>query len=335
MKYGSELNSHSSLKVIDLFAGCGGLSLGFQNVGFNIIAAFDNWEPATKVYKKNFKHQVFCCDIQNLNHSFQIFKQFEPDVIIGGPPCQDFSSAGKRNEDLGRGDLTILFAEIIVNVKPKLFIMENVDRLARSYKYKIARQIFKSGGYGLSERILDASLCGVPQKRKRFFCVGELVGVDESLNPYFEANLSKQSVTVREYLGKSLDIEYYYRHPRSYKRRAIFSIDEPSPTIRGVNRPIPKTYKMHPGDAAPVSSQLRSLTTLERSYIQTFPPSFIFEGSKTDLEQMIGNAVPVKLAEYVARCIIHYMKDKASEASEKLPTQSVQFEHQFVQQKLV
>ena len=333
MIYSSKSNlQHSALKVIDIFAGCGGLSLGFQNLNFNIVAAFDNWESAIKVYQANFKHQILYCDLQNLNQEYQIFSQFEPDMIIGGPPCQDFSSAGKRNEELGRGDLTILFAEIVARIKPQWFVMENVDRLAKNYKYKVARQIFKEAGYGLSEKILDASLCGVPQKRKRFFCVGEMFGEDESLNPYFEANLSKRPITVREYLG-NLGIEYYYRHPRSYKRRAIFSIDEPSPTIRGVNRPIPKTYKMHPGDAGPVSPQLRPLTTLERSYIQTFPPNFIFEGSKTDLEQMIGNAVPVKLAEYVARCIVQYIKDKASKVAENLTTeaQAVGLGSQFVQ----
>ena len=160
---------HSALKVIDVFAGCGGLSLGFQNLNFNIVAAFDNWQPAIKVYQANFKHQILYSDLQNLNQEYQIFSQFEPDIIIGGPPCQDFSSAGKRNEELGRGDLTILFAEIVARIKPQWFVMENVDRLAKSYKYKVARQIFKEAGYGLSEKILDASLCGVPQKRKRFF----------------------------------------------------------------------------------------------------------------------------------------------------------------------
>jgi len=119
-------------------------------------------------------------------------------------------------------------------------------------------------------------------------------------------------MTVREYLGNRLGINYYYRHPRSYKRRAIFSIDEPSPTIRGVNRPIPKSYQSHPGDAASLSSNIRPLTTIERSYIQTFPENFSFEGSKTNLEQMIGNAVPVKLAEYVARCIWEYLADNGN-----------------------
>jgi DNA (cytosine-5)-methyltransferase 1 len=118
-------------------------------------------------------------------------------------------------------------------------------------------------------------------------------------------------MTIRDYFGDSLGIEYYYRHPRSYKRRGIFSIDEPSPTIRGVNRPIPKTYKLHSGDLCPVTENLRPLTTIERSKIQTFPGDFIFDEknqSKTDLEQMIGNAVPVKLAEYIANSIAEYIQ---------------------------
>ena len=109
---------------------------------------------------------------------------------------------------------------------------------------------------------------------------------------------------------RSLGIEYYYRHPRSYARRGIFSIYEPSPTIRGVNRPIPKGYKKQNGDPIEISDQVRPLTTKERSLIQTFPKDFILNGSKTDLEQIIGNAVPVKLAEYVANCINEYIKDR-------------------------
>ena len=110
-------------------------------------------------------------------------------------------------------------------------------------------------------------------------------------------------------MGNTLGIEYYYRHPRTYKRRAIFSIDEPSPTIRGVNRPIPNGYNGHPADKSAATDDLRPLTTIERSYIQTFPEDFIFKGTKTDLELMIGNAVPVKQARYVAKAIKSYIKD--------------------------
>lgn len=305
---GVNLNS-LSLKAIDLFAGCGGLSLGFANAGFQIVAAYDNWEPAIKVYQKNFKHPIFNCDLKDTTN-FSIFQELAANVILAGPPCQDFSSAGKRNEELGRADLTISFAEIVATIKPNWFVMENVERLPKSEKYKVARKIFKTAGYGLSEKKLDASLCGVPQKRVRFFCIGELGGKDDAVIPYLERNLSVKPMTVREYLGENLGIQYYYRHPRSYQRRGIFSIDEPSPTIRGVNRPIPKNYKLHPGDCTVVSPELRPLTTVERSYLQTFPPNFIFEGAKTDLEQMIGNAVPVKLAEYVAKSLIQYILEK-------------------------
>lgn len=310
-----------NIKVVDLFSGCGGLSLGIQNAGFDVIAGFDNWELAIKVYQQNFKHPAFMTDLGNFQGQFDTIARFKPDIIAGGPPCQDFSSAGKRDESLGRGDLTISFAEIVNAIKPRFFIMENVDRFVKSIKDKEAKKIFKSGNYGLSEKILNASLCGVPQSRKRFFWIGELDGEDRKIEPYLEKKLANQPMTIRQYfnsIDRDLTIDHYYRHPRSYKRRGVFSVDEPSPTVRGVNRPIPKTYKHHPGDSALVSSNVRPLTTVERSYLQTFPDNFLFQGSKTDLEQLIGNAVPVKLAEYVARCLAQYIEDREVKACNQM-----------------
>lgn len=292
-------------KVIALFSGCGGLALGFKNVGFEIVAAFDNWDKALTVYKKNFpESQVFNYDLSKLNEDYDVFAQFSPYIIIGGPPCQDYSHAGKRDEKLGRADLTISFANIVAEIRPEWFVMENVDQIIRSQRLEIAKDMLRKAGYGFTEIMLNASLCGVPQIRKRYFLIGKLSAADGFLKEYLDTSLASRPMTVRDYLGSSLDIEHYYRHPRTYGRRAVFSIDEPSPTIRGVNRPIPKTYKRHPKDTVPISSNVRPLTTMERSLIQTFPKSFIFEGCKTDLEQMIGNAVPVKLAEYVAKIII-------------------------------
>lgn len=306
-----------SLRTIDLYAGCGGLARGFQDATFDnydlkfeIVAAFDNWKPAINTLKKNFKNaEVVDLNLDSFNGDATPFTKFKPDVIIGGPPCQDFSTAGKRNEDLGRGKLTVTFAEIVTAVGPKWFIMENVDRILKTRKYRAAKRAFRKARYAITEKILDASLCGVPQIRKRFFMIGQLDGMEKALLPYLEKSLSSKPMTVRDYLGDSLGLQYYYRHPRTYKRRAIFSIDDPSPTIRGVNRPIPETYKKHPRDAAKPGKNLRQLTTLERSYIQTFPKNYNFEGSKTIQEGMIGNAVPVKLAEYVAKCILEYLAD--------------------------
>ncbi len=170
------------------------------------------------------------------------------------------------------------------------------------------RATLKAQGYGLSGRVMDASLCGVPQARKRYFLIGCLGAPDGFLDPYLEKGLSDHQMTIREYLGNELGIDYYFRIPRSYTRRAIFSIDEPSVTIRGVDRPIPPNYKLHPNDAADLS-QARCLTPKERSRIQTFPESFKFFGSKTDINQMVGNAVPVNLATYVARALLEYRRD--------------------------
>jgi DNA (cytosine-5)-methyltransferase 1 len=298
------------MRTVDLFAGCGGLSFGFQNAGFELVAAFDNWLPAIEVYRDNFKHPIFEKNLSKEDF-YTFIASFNPEIIIGGPPCQDFSSAGKRDEKLGRADLTDLFANIVSQVKPNWFVMENVDRITKSDILKIILHTLKASGYGLTSATLNASYCGVPQARKRYFLIGELNGKDNSLEYYLNKNLSKKPMTVFEYLGQDLDLEYYYRHPRSYKRRAVFSIHEPSPTVRGVNRPIPKTYKKHKGDACDINDELRPLTTIERSYIQTFPKTFKFKGSKSDLEQMIGNAVPVKLAEYVAYCILEYISDRS------------------------
>ncbi len=315
------------MKTVDVFAGCGGLSLGFQNAGFDIVAAFDNWIPAIDVYQENFKHPIFNRDLSK-KEFHKVIASFNPKVIIGGPPCQDFSSAGKRNENLGRADLTYSFANLISFIKPKWFVMENVQRIKTSKTLPRIIDTFKTSRYGLTSIVLNASYCGVPQTRKRYFLLGELNGKDNFLKVYLQKNLSNKPMSIFDYLGNDLGIEYYYRHPRSYKRRGVFSIYEPSPTVRGVNRPIPKTYEKHHGDVCDIDDNLRPLTTIERSYIQTFPKSFKFQGSKTNLEQMIANAVPVKLAEYVACCLIEYISDSHLRFDKQsIATQLELFEH--------
>ena len=295
------------MKVIDLFAGCGGLSLGFQNADFDIVGAFEFWKPAIDIYKANFKHPIYETNLAQIE-DYSIFSKLRADMMIGGPPCQDFSSAGKRNEDNGRGDLTISYADIVSNVRPEWFVMENVERILKSQKLNKAKKIFTEAGYGLSEIVLDASFCGVPQIRKRYFLIGRLGEKDRFMELFLLRKQNNTRMTVYDYLGDSLGIEYYYRHPRSYARRGIFSIYEPSPTIRGVNRPIPKGYTKHNGDPIDDISKVRPLTTNERSYIQTFPKKFQWYGSKTELEQIVGNAVPVNLAKFVGDCIQEYIR---------------------------
>ncbi len=298
------------MRVVDLFSGCGGLSLGFENAGFDVVAAYDNWQPAIAVHKANFTHPIFNVNLSDENIAVKHISEYQPNMIIGGPPCQDFSSAGKRDENNGRGDLTISYAKIISALKPSWFVMENVSTITKSTKLAVARDIFKQSGYGLTQIVLNAALCGVPQRRKRFIMIGHLGEQDDFMLETIKSRVSNKEMTVKDYFGEHIDVEYYYRHPRSYARRGIFSVNEPSPTIRGVNRPIPDGYKIHSNDPIQSLAGVRPLTTKERSMIQTFPENFIFVGGKSDLEQMIGNAVPVKLGEFIASAINSYILTK-------------------------
>lgn len=295
------------MKVVDLFCGCGGLSLGFQKAGYEILAAFDNWDEAVTVYHNNFNHPVIKQDLSDVEQTVAEIEKYNPDMIIGGPPCQDFSSAGKRDENNGRGDLTVSYAKIVTTIKPEWFVMENVDRILKTGKLVEARKIFKDCGYGLTETVLNASFCGVPQRRKRFIMIGHWGEKDGFMLDVLEKRQASKEMTIAEYFGNQIDIKYYYRHPRSYARRGIFSVDEPSPTIRGVNRPMPAGYKLHPTDPVTSLVGIRPLTTQERSMIQTFPKDFKFIGTKTGMEQMIGNAVPVNLAKFVGDSIMAYL----------------------------
>lgn len=295
--------------VVDLFAGCGGLSLGFQQAGFEVLAGFDGWAQAVAVYDRNLVHPGILLDLSDLAVALPALRPWveKSGIIVGGPPCQDFSPAGKRVE-AGRADLTHTFAQIVDHFLPRAFVMENVARSQRSRAYRRATMLLGTSGYGLSSVLLDASRCGVPQTRQRLFTIGVLGENDGFLDETLLAGLSEKPMTVREHFGTELTIDHYYRHPRSYARRGVFSLDEPSPTIRGVNRPLPAGYPGHPGDTSRDYSNLRALTTAERARIQTFPASFDFGPTKTAAEQMIGNAVPPNLAEYVARALAQHLE---------------------------
>jgi DNA (cytosine-5)-methyltransferase 1 len=315
------------MRCVDLFAGCGGFSLGFEKAGFDIVGAIDNWSEAVHVYKQNFSHPIYELDLNHLDNIIPIIEPLKPDIIIGGPPCQDFSSAGKRDTSLGRAALTYSFQEIVSTIKPNYFVMENVDLILKSHIFSHIIEYFHKSDYGLTAVILDASYCGVPQKRNRFFLIGGIHEKNNFLLDRLYKDLASNPLTVKEHFEGNLEIEYYYRHPRNYNRRGIFSVNEPSPTIRGVNRPIPPNYMPNHCDPQNISlDQIRPLTTLERAKIQTFPDTFHWKGTKTNLEQMIGNAVPVNLAHFIGKNLLNHIQREETTASNQL----ILFEEQLI-----
>lgn len=298
-----------ALTVIDLFCGCGGMSAGFLNAGLNVVAAFDNWIPALKTYKRNLTEHAFELDLSDTVKSKAKISGFVADVICGGPPCQDFSSAGKRIEGK-QANLTRAFATIVIGLNPRFFLMENVPRVRFSRSYQSAKEELSRAGYSIAEIILDSSYCGVPQTRKRFFAFGATK--DNEIERFLrsvQSRLSSQPISVKDYLNQDIDVEYYYRHPRNYSRRSIFSVHEPSPTIRGVNRPVPPNYASnHLDPISPTSTT--ALTSYERSRIQTFPKLWNWNAGNRNgaVELQIGNAIPVQLASFVAKGIIDASK---------------------------
>ena len=166
--------------VLDLFSGCGGLSLGFSDAGYKIIGAIDNWEDALLTFKKN--HPGGKTDLADLGREKPeaVLRRMKivpgsVGVVVGGPPCQGFSISGKRNPEDPRNRLYEAFIDFVRVLKPKAFVMENVPNLVSIQEGKIKDAIlsdFKKCGYGVEYKILRASDFGVPQNRRRVFFVG-------------------------------------------------------------------------------------------------------------------------------------------------------------------
>lgn len=284
------------------------MSLGFSRAGFEVVHAFDNWQHAVSTYAANMDHPAGLLDLADVAATesalaplFDVDEKDRPG-LIGGPPCQDFSSAGKRVQ-AGRADLTEKFAGYVRVMQPSFVVMENVTAAIHATVYRAALDTMRDASYAVDTIVLNASLTGAPQARKRLFAIATRdEPTTQAIIDRLRAGLADTPTTLRDYFGDRLGTEHIYIHPRSYARRAVFSIDSPAPTLRGINRPVAPGYPGHPGDSAPVDLA-RPLTTAERAAVQTFPAGYEFCGPATAVEQMIGNAVPVKLAEYVARAV--------------------------------
>lgn len=172
----------STYNVIDLFCGCGGFSLGFERAGFNVSLGIDVWKDALKTFSLNHKGAIGMeADLSTLAPSSIVSRLDgkKVDVIIGGPPCQGFSVAGKRIVDDLRNKLYKNFVHFVDYFKPKAFVMENVPNILSIGGGRVKDNIlddFQSLGYTVEYRVLMASDYGVPQNRRRAIFVGFLDG---------------------------------------------------------------------------------------------------------------------------------------------------------------
>jgi len=182
------------MNAIDLFAGCGGLSKGFMDAGFNIIVGVDNDQAALNTFALNHNGAKAMNADLSKQDTFDEIKRVsgnkEIDVIIAGPPCQGFSLSGPRNFDDERNKLYLAVIEMVKQFQPKGFVIENVPGMATLYNGQIKDEIlrrFKAMGYNIECQILCAADYGVPQIRKRLVFMGirKEIGVPEFPKPLF------------------------------------------------------------------------------------------------------------------------------------------------------
>lgn len=165
-------------KIIDLFCGCGGLSKGFEDAGFETKIAIDMWEDAVKTYNHNQGKEIAVCeDVHNWDDAFLEKLVADGDVvgIVGGPPCQGYSTVGTRDVNDPRNHLYKEYCRIVEKIKPEFFVIENVKGLTTlsggAFRDDIISR-FSALGYTVKYQILNAADYGVPQNRYRVFFVG-------------------------------------------------------------------------------------------------------------------------------------------------------------------
>ena len=210
------------MKVLDLFCGCGGLSLGFEQAGFTIYGGVDFNQSAIDTYHKNFPNsKAICFDLLNMSKN-EIAKQFPDldsvDVIIGGPPCQGFSSANRYQKEGKdpRNKLFFQFVKFVDIVLPKAIVIENVKGIItkdNGYALKRITAIFEKRGYSVVHKILKATDFGVPQRRSRNFFV--MLKNSEGVFDFDSMNKTNEVITVKEAIGELYQFEKGYKKNKS------------------------------------------------------------------------------------------------------------------------
>lgn len=316
------------IRTVSLFSGCGGSDLGliggfrfanknFSKLGFSIVYANDINLPAAETYRKNIGKHI---DVRDINE-VDIDEIPEHDFLVGGFPCQSFSSAGKRKGlNDSRGKLYMPMVEILRKKKPRAFVGENVRGLLYVDKGRAFEKIisdFKSAGYNIKHRIMDASYYGVPQKRNRVFIVGIRNDIKKDFE--FPPPVSHRIVLANVLQNKNeIDKKYFFseraheglRRARkanpSFRKGRAPNVWEPCYTITAhlgsLNSTDPVVLV---GRDKYGEDKYRKFTPLEAARIQSFPDKFEFVGADSKKYTQIGNAIPPVLMWHLAKAIQH------------------------------
>lgn len=309
--------------VLDLFAGCGGLSLGFEAAGFKTIG-YEMNPDAAATYNANLLGQ---CLIEELTLDFDYPKA---DIIIGGPPCQPFSVGGNQNGVNDSRNGFPFFIDAIKKVRPKIFMFENVRGLLYTNKWYLELIIeqLEELGYKTSCQLLNAVNYGVPQNRERLFLIGHNSEFEfpkpENVKHTVGDAIADLMVTApigSKFLTTAQDIYIanYEKASKCINPRDLYA-DRPARTLTCRN------LSAATGDMQRVKlpdGKRRRLLIREAARLQSFPDSFKFSGAETSQFYQIGNAVPPLLAYKMAIAIKECYYNKTS-AKPKLKSKQLQ-----------
>ena len=310
--------------AVSLFCGAGGLDLGFEQSGFRTLWANDYDKDACKTHQNWSKANVVCEDISKVD----ISTIPGSDIILGGFPCQGFSLSGPRKIDDSRNVLYKHYVEIVNAKQPKLFVGENVKGLLTMDDGKIFEAIvseFADCGYDVYYQLVNARDFGVPQDRERVIICG--FRKDLHITSFDVPVPKNMKMTIREALAgmtepKSNEICNAPYSSRYMSRNRKRGWDDVSYTIPAMA----KQVTLYPGspDMEKIDTNLwkfgdngitRRFSWREAAAIQTFPKDLEFHGDLVSKYKQIGNAVPVKLAAYVATHLYAILSVKEGEKS--------------------
>lgn len=324
--------------VLELFAGCGGMALGFKRAGF-VTTMCNEWDQAAcQTIRRNISDRVAQCAIE------EIERFPAADVVAGGPPCQGFSNLGERVPNDPRNQLWRQYVRAVQDARPRVFVLENVPPLLKSQEYVELKRMLSAEGYTIKGRVLNAADYGVPQTRRRAIVIGVLDGeptfpeathVDPNKRDLLSSTLpawrttrdaigdmSSEPTEINWHIGRNptpMSMERYRCIPPGGNRWDLPPRLTPDCWKRKTkggtdlfgrlwwDRPSvtirTEFYKPEKGRYLHPEAH-RPITHREAARLQGFPDDFDFQGKRIEVGVQIGNAVPPGLAEAIARHIM-------------------------------